>query len=251
MQAKDIKPRTWYARKGPMNRGTPVLVLGTDRYSQSGYREDRVLYASPDADMTNGHTRYGYRRDGRETGYLAVQLCGLAEHVMRTFGSTGENEDDARKIMADAAELLDHVVADVTGRGLVPVAELVPQYRERGLMVVIVQGRDLDDDFLKLASAKHEQRLEQERVREAAEKAAKRRRDTMVKLITEARDMGLNTDPSKGGAVPEGDTWTSSYNRVSMSVETYAAMVAEIARLRRVAGSTLRADEIGEGEPCG
>jgi hypothetical protein len=252
MQAKDIKRRTWYSRKERMDQGSPVLVLGTDRYSESGFREDRVMYASPGADMTSGRTSRGYRRDGRVTGYLAIRLSGLAERVVNSFAARGENEDDAQKIMTEAAELLTRTVADLTARGKVPVSEINrKEYDQRGFRVVLVQGRDLDGDYMELTSTRYEQAQEAKRAREAMEKAAQARRQNMIKVITEAREMGLNTDPSRGGAQPDRGSWGTSDSQIRMSLETYAGMVAEIARLRRVVASTLKADEIGEGEPCG
>jgi hypothetical protein len=247
MQAKDIKPRTWYSRKDRMDRGYPVLVLGIDRYSESGFREERVMYASPNADMSSGKTKYGYRKEGRVTGYLAVQLSGLAERVVNSYATRGENEDDAQKIMAEATAILDHALANLTARGKVPVSEInIKEYDQRGFRVVLVQGRDLDGEYLELTSQRYEQAQEARRAREAAEKATEQRRQRMIDLLTEAREMGLNTDPSKGGAQDHGSAW-GSFTRIQMSVENYAALVAEIARLRRVVASTLKADETGQG----
>jgi hypothetical protein len=246
MQAKDIKPRTWYARQSSHGTGSPVLVFGTDRYSESGYQAERVMFASPGAEMTSGT----FRCDGRVTGYLGVQLSGLAEQVVRAYAARGENEADAQKVMADAHALLDRVVADVTARGNAPVAEILQaKDRESGMAVVLLQGRDIAGDYAEIVRTRHEQVQESKRAREAVEKQTEQRRDAMINVLTEARKMGLNTDPTKGGARDDGGAH-GRFTGVRMSVETYAELVAEIARLRRVVAATLRADEIGEADPC-
>lgn len=247
MQAKDIKPRTWYATAEKYGNPYAILLNGTDRYTVSG----RVLYGGEDkrviAATPDRSTALGRRWDSDQTGYLAVKLTGDALATVEKWILRDEDEQAAKAVMTEAATLLTKVTAAITERGTVPMAEInQDENRARGIHVTLVQGRNVADEYAKLIRLRYEQKQESMRLRKAADDATEQRRQFMVGVLTQAREMGLNTDPSKGGAQETYSSY-SKYSEIRMSVGAYQQLVEEIARLRRVVAGTLTADEIGEG----
>lgn len=248
MQAKDIKPRAWYATKEKYAYPDAIMVDSTDRYTIEGRHsytgdDERVIFASPDRSMGGGRRSWHSDR----TAYLGVKLTNDAKATVQNWILHDQDEDAAHAIMHEAAELLTKVVAAIAERGKVPMIEISqPENRAKGIHIVLVEGREIVADYAELIKTKYTREQEGKRAREAAEDATEKRRQRLIDLITEAREMGLNTDSSKGG-VQDNYSAYSKYSEVRMSVENYAALVAEIARLRRVVAGTLRADEVGEG----
>lgn len=246
MLAKDIKSRVWYATKEKYRYPDAVILDGIEKYTVDGRiayggKDERVIFASPDRPLNSGQRRYWEN----ETGYLAVKLYGDAGTTLQRWVLHGEDEQAAHAVMTEAATLLTKVVEVIAERGRVPWSEVdQDENRARGIGVMIIQGRDIVDEYAKLIKLKHETELETTRQREVAASAEEKRRQRMVGILTKARALGLNTDPSKGGAQHSYSSW-NKYTKVEMSVDTYVELVAEIERLRSVVAATLRADEGG------
>jgi hypothetical protein len=119
-----------------------------------------------------------------------------------------------------------------------------PENRARGIHVTLIEGREIAADYAELIKLKYENEQVSARARSAAEVETEQRRQRMVDIFTKARALGLNTDPSKGGAQDRYSSY-SKYTQVEMSVDTFVELVAEIERLRSVLAATLRADEGG------
>lgn len=246
MLAKDIKSRVWYATKEKYRYPDAVILDGIEKYTVDGRiayggKDERVIFTSPDRPLNSGQRRYWEN----ETGYLAVKLYGDAKETLQRWVLHGEDEQAAHAVMTEAATFLTKVIEAIAARGRVPWTELdQTENRARGIAVMIVQGRDIVDEYAKLIKLKYETEMENKRAREAAETETERRRQRMIGILTKARALGLNTDPSKGGAQDSYSTF-SKFSKVEMSVDTYVAMVAEIERLRSVVAATLRSDEGG------
>jgi hypothetical protein len=246
MIAKDIKPRVWYATKEKYSYPDAVILDGIEKYTVEGRTvfggiDERVIFASPDRPLNSGGRRYWEN----ETGYLAVKLYGDAKMTVQRWVLHGENEQAAHAVMTEAAALLTKVVEAVAERGRVPWTEFdQEENRARGIGFMIIQGRDIVDEYAKLVKLKYENEQASIRSCEAAEAKTEQRRQRMVDILAKARALGLNTDPSKGGAQDSYSSW-NKYTKVEMSVDTYVELVAEIERLRSVVAATLRADEGG------
>lgn len=246
MIAKDIKPRVWYATKEKYSYPDAVILDGIEKYTVEGRTvfgglDQRVIFASPDRPLNSGGRRYWEN----ETGYLAVKLYGDAKMTVQRWVLHGEGEQAAHAIMTEAATFLTKIVEAVAERGRVPWTEFdQEENRARGIGVMIIQGRDIVDEYAKLIKLKHETEQASTRAREAAETETEQRRQRLVDILTKARALGLNTDPSKGGAQDSYSTY-SRYSKIEMSVDTFVELVAEIERLRSVLAATLRSDEGG------
>jgi len=239
MQAKDIKPRTWYALTEKYRMPDLVMLPGIGRYTIDG---TRTLLFTPDQPISGmGHwTR-------RTTSYLSVQLFGPAREAVQKWILDREGEDAARTVMNDAATLLTKVVGLVELRGKIQMSEVnQPENLDRGIIIKLVASRDIVGDYAQHVTVRRDNEEAARQRREAADQAKEQRRQVMVDILDRAAKVGVNTERFHGGAYSSHDAF-GEYTKVEMSVETFVAMVTEIERLRAVVGETLRADETGEG----
>lgn len=247
MRSADLKPRTWYAEGDGKYGGnpTPLLLLGTDRYSTLIEDGVQVLRHTPNKVLSGSGPSWSRRHT---TGYLAVRVQGDGGAAIKAWALSPEPcRESAPDIMRQSATLLDKVVGGVKARGTMPVKDVEALAADVDVYVrlILVQPREIAGEYLSMTIDLEQRRREAAAARDASEKAQEKRQNFLVETLAKAKALGLNTDPYRGGA-EERRTSLSRFAQVEMSAAAYRELVDEIERLRELAGVALRADEVGE-----
>lgn len=241
MKLADIQSRTWYALRETYMTPPLVLVLGSRRFTRGIEWRERarvaVLKETPDRKPTKG--RYG---DGA-TGVLAIHVVSSAAIKVRDWVLEGEQEDQRPEVLGNAERLLDELMVSFEA-GTTDWADLVRIVSNAGpFELMIAQPRNITGLWVNQVLIRHE--VEQRRAKEEVERKERQAREDRFNLETKelAKSLGLG-----GKAYATGGYGGAQF---SMSAQHYRDLLEEIKRLRELNAATLRADEIGEGEPCG
>lgn len=244
MQLTAIKADTWYAEQSRYGYPDAVIMFGRNRFtSERTYvpEEGYVvrLRETPEAKL-------GGRRS--PTSLLGISIHSGRSDV-RDWVENGEQEDAKPELMITAERLIKEVGKRATQPGGIDLDEarkIVTDacepnaYGLHPLRLILVQPRSLVGGF----AEDHLRRIEQERAARENQKRIEeqRRRDAQYREETMALASKLDLD--KG-------IWFGGDTNAHLSTTRLRALLEEIERLRSLNAATLRADEIGEGEPCG